>query len=121
MTACTLARPDWVHFVDFERIFAFVGKGTCGQSEPEAPGALSTTYWNAGGAGLAWGALVPRGSHRALDSWWSHRTDVSLHARKARLSLFTLWASVSWDSLVTLGKKKIIIKNDLFSNCESCG
>lgn len=79
-----------------------MGKGTCGQCEPGAPRAVRATYWNAGDAWLARGALVPRGAHGALDSWGPHRTDVSLCAWKAWLSLFTLWASVSWDSLITL-------------------
>lgn len=84
-------------------------------------GALSTTYWSAGDARNARRALVPGGSHRAFVSRWPHRTYGSLHAWKAWLSLFTLWASVSGNSLITLLRKKLIVKNDLFYNSNSCG
>lgn len=89
-------------------------------STSQESGALSTTYRSAGDAWNARKALVPGRSHRALVSRWPHRTYVSLHAWKAWLSLFTLWASVSRNSLITLLRKKLIIKNDLFYDSNSC-
>lgn len=53
------------------------------------------------------------GSRGALVSGWPHRTYGSLHAWKAWFPLFTLWASVSWNSLVTLLKEEVN-KSDLF-------
>ena len=50
---------------------------------------------------------MPRGSWGALVSWGPHRTDGSLDPLKAWFSLFTLWASVSWDSLITLLREKM--------------
>ena len=84
------------------------------QYQPGAPGALSATYQRAGGTWIAGRALVPGGSRGAFASWWPHRPYGPLHAWKAWFSPFALWASVSWDSLITLLGKKLIIKNDVF-------
>lgn len=96
-----------------------MGKGIVVSTSQES-GALSTTYRSARDARDARRALVPGGPHRAFVSRWPHRTNVSLHAWKAWLPLFTLWASVSGNPLITLLGKELSIKNDLFYNSNSC-
>lgn len=89
-------------------MIAFPLKGTCGQYQPGAPGALGVTYRGARSAWVAGRASVPWGAHGPLVSWWSHGTWVPLHAWKPWFSLFALWASVSWNSLITLIKENLI-------------